>query len=219
MSQQTTSKLGLLFLALIALQVAACAPRVVRQPVTLDMAAPVGRIDGQQFTGVRYPFDISAAGTSWKVDTRYPKFLLQQGYMESGLQESQVFVFDPVTRSSVQVSLSPAGPHATFSQETMALLVSLATGSMEQELWDEYGKGNVAVTYGKTRPTHLEGVPYAARNEAHYEAKGATRENGWIYGFAEPFQIFVLYQLENPDDAAQRAALDRILSSFRYRGF
>jgi len=220
MSRQLTKRLVLLVLLVAALQVTACATRrPVRQPVTLDMSAPVGRIEGKQFTGVRYPFDISAEGTSWQIDTHYPKFLLEQGYEEEGLLQSQVFVFDPGTRSSLQVSLSPAGVYDTFSQKKMEFLVSIATGSMEPELEAEFGKGNFTMTNGQTHPAHLEGVPYAAGNETRYQAKGVSRENGWIYGFAEPFQIFVLYQLENPEDEAQRAALDRVLSSFRYRGF
>jgi hypothetical protein len=183
------------------------------------MTVPVGRVEGKQFTGIRYPFDISADGTAWEVATQYPKFLLEQGYEEPGLLESQVFAFNPATRSSLQVSLSPAGLHETFSQKKIEFLVSLATGSMGQELETEYGKDKFAMTHGETSPVQLDGVPYAARNYTRYKAGDVTRENGWIYGFAEPFQIFILYQLENPDDAADRAALEKILASFRYRGF
>ncbi len=219
MRQRAVRALGLSALLLLAVGLGACRPEPVRQPVTLDAAAPVGRVEGQRFTGIRYPFDLSAEGTAWRVDTHYPKFLLEQGYEEEGLLQSQVFAFNPATRSSLQVSLSPAGPYDTFSQKGMEFLVSLATGSMEQELEGEYGKDQFAATHGETQPAQLAGVPYAARNDTRYQAEGKSRENGWIYGFAEPFQIFVLYQLEDPDNAADRAAVDRIISSFRYRGF
>jgi len=218
MSQRVIQALGYLALVLAAIGVAACAAPPVRQPVTLDLAAPVGRVEGKRFTGIRLPFDISAEGTSWEVATEYPKFLLDQGYEEEGLLQSQVFVFDPGSRSSLQLSLSPAGPYDTFNQATMEFLASLGTGAMEQELESEHGQGKFSVTHGKTRPAQLQGVTYAARNETRYEAGGTASENGWIYGFAEPFQIFLLYQLQKPDAASERAALERILGSFRYRG-
>ena len=202
-------------LALAAL--AACAPPPLRTPVKLDPSAPIGRIEGKKFTGIRIPLEISAVD-GWEVSTTYPKFLLEQGYDKEGLEQSQVFLSNPKTQSSMQISFSPAGPNATFSQEGMEWLVSIMTGGMQSELESEYGKGNFKASHGKTQPYKLQGVQYAARNATAYEAKGEKRENGWIYGFSEPFQIFVLYQLTDPDNEEDRKAVESILSTFRYTG-
>ncbi len=204
------------FLTLVA--VAACTVAPVRRVATLDPSAPVGHVEGERFTGVRIPVTLSGAGTGWEVSTRYPPFLLEQGYEREGLEQSQVFVFNAATRSSLQVGLSPAGPYDTFSQEKIEWLTRLMGGSMADELDAEFGRGGYTLTLGETTPARLQGVPFAARSFARYEARGRTTENGWIYAFAEPFQIFLLYQLEDPDGGGDREALERILATFRYLG-
>jgi len=204
---------------LLAALAAGCAtPPPVRQVATLDPSLPTGRIEGERFTGGRIPLEISAAGTGWQLATEFPRFLLDQGYEEEGLRQSQVFLSNPVTLSSLQVSLSPAGAYDTFTQAGMEWLAELGAGGMEEELDAEFGKGGYTLTHGKSSAYRLAGVPYAARNFSVYEARGKRVENGWIYGFAEPFQVFVLYQLNDPDQGRDRQALEAILQTFRYTG-
>ncbi|GAB4260585.1 MAG: hypothetical protein Kow0092_09510 [Deferrisomatales bacterium] len=213
-----TSRSAPLLLASVAVALAAaCAPPPVRQVAVLDPSQPLGRVEGKRFVGTQVPVTVSAEGTPWLLSTSYPRFLLDQGYEEAGLRQSQIFAWNPATRSSLQISLSPAGPYDRFSQSSIEWLTSIAVGGMEAELDEAYGKGRYTVTHGTAQAFHLEGVPYAARNHSVYRSGQEARENGWIYAFAEPFQIFILYQLQDPEDEADRAALETILSSFRYR--
>jgi len=206
--------IGIVYLAGAILS---CADQPVRKVARLDPNVPVGRIEGGKFTGQRIPIEVSSADTGWEVSTEYPKFMLEQGYEEGGLSQTQVFLFNPKTRSSIQIELSPAGAHETFSQKRMeALTDMMGRGYMEGELDEEYGKGNYRVVHGNVTPYKLQGVPYAAKNFSRYEAKGDNRENGWIYAFAEPYQIFILYLIENPGQNQDAEAITKILSNFRY---
>lgn len=87
---------------------------------------------------------------------------------------------------------------------------------MISELQEEYGK-DLQVRLGKVAPIQLKGVPYAARLSAQYTAKGQPWERGWIYAFAEPFQIFIFYLLTGRTIDADREAIEQALSSFEYR--
>ncbi len=206
--------LWIVFLVLLLVP-AACGPKAVRRAAVLDSSVPVGTVEGDRFVGRRVPFSISTAGTGWKVATEAPAWLVEQGYEEEGLAQSQVFLFDPATRSSIQISLSPADAYSTFSQEGMEWLAGFVGGTMPGELDTEFGPGKYTLRQEPVTPARLEGVPYAARAAAAYEAGDVRRENGWIYGFAEPFQIFILYQL---NDRKDRGDVEAILATFRYEG-
>jgi hypothetical protein len=67
-----------------------CAGIPVREEVKVDQSLPVGEIEGNQFTGIRFPFKVSAPA-AWKVSTEYPKFMVDLGYDKEGLQQSQGF--------------------------------------------------------------------------------------------------------------------------------
>ncbi len=192
---------------------AGCAgPPVVRDAVKLDMKAPVGHIEGNHFTGIRYPFNVSAPG-SWKITTEYPKFMLDLGYEKEGLEESQLFLFNPETQSNVQIDFSPAGQHVTFDQKKIEWLTSAAEGSFREELEKELGKGAKA-TVSPAQPMTLKGVPYAAKSFATYDRKGVKTEQGWVYAFAEPFQIFILYMVLEKEGSNDHEAIKSILDSF-----
>ncbi|RPJ04373.1 MAG: hypothetical protein EHM36_10825 [Deltaproteobacteria bacterium] len=62
----------------------------------------------------------------------------------------------------------------------------------------------------------MKGVPLAAKKYATYTAKGVKREQGWIYGFSEPYQIFILYMIVDKDGkgAKDRQDIKTILDSF-----
>ncbi len=197
----------------VFLFLAGCAgPPVVRDEVKLDMKVPVGKIEGSQFTGIRYPFNVSAPA-HWKITTKYPKFMLDLGFEEGGLEESQVFLFNPATQSNVQIDFSPAGRHVTFDQKKIEWLTSAAEGSFREELEKELGKGTKATT-SATQPYPLKGVPYSAKSFATYDRKGVKTEQGWVYAFAEPFQIFILYMVLDKEGVNDHAAVKQILDSF-----
>jgi hypothetical protein len=44
--------------------------------------------------------------------------------------------------------------------------------------------------------------------------KGLKREQGWIYGFTEPYQIFILYMILEREGTSDREDLKKMLDSF-----
>lgn len=200
------------FIFLVVIFLSGCAGIPVREPVKEDFNLPVGKIEGNQFTGIRFPFNVSSP-SHWKIATEFPPFMIDLGYEKEGLGESEVFVYNPLTQSNIQFDLTPAGRYATFSQEKIEGLVTAATGGFKQELEEEHGKG-IEVTVGPTEPITLKGVQYAAKKYGTYTIKGLKREQGWIYAFSEPYQIFVLYMIVGEEGSRDREDLKKILDSF-----
>jgi hypothetical protein len=87
---------------------------------------------------------------------------------------------------------------------------------MQAELDKEFGKGAVKPNFSPTTPFSLKGVEYAAKKYATYTAKGQKREQGWIYGFTEPYQIFILYSIFEKSGANDREDIKKILDSFEF---
>ncbi len=189
-----------------------CAGVPVREAVKVDLSLPVGKIEESQFTGIRYPFNVSAP-PGWKVTTEIPTFMEELGYDKGGLEESQVFIFNPATQSNLQIDFTPAGRYSKFSQESIEWLTTVATGSFKEELEKDYGKG-VKAEIGSTTPFSLKGVPFAAKKYGTYTLKGVKREQGWIYGFSEPYQIFILYMILEKEGVDDHQDLKMILDSF-----
>jgi hypothetical protein len=189
-----------------------CAGIPVREAVKVDLSIPVGKIEGNQFTGLRYPFKVSAP-LSWKITTEIPTFMEEVGYEKPGMEESEVFVFNPLTQSNLQIDFVPAGRYTTFSQESIEWLTTAASGSLTDELKEDLGK-DLQVNVGPTERISLKGVPYAAKKYATYTVKGVKREQGWIYAFSEPYQIFILYMILEKDGTRDRQDMQAILDSF-----
>ena len=189
-----------------------CAGVPVRDEVKVNMKVPVGKIEGNQFTGLRYPFNVSAP-QGWQVTTKYPEFMLELGFEKGGLEASQAFVFNPATQSNIQIEFSPAGRHVTFGQEKIEWLTTIAGGSFEDEFRKDYGK-NVSFDLSATEPYPLKGVPFAAKRYTTYNVKGIKREHGWIYAFAEPYQIFVIYVVTDMGGLKDHQDMKAILDSF-----
>jgi hypothetical protein len=210
------SKKTILFgsILLILAFAAGCAGVPVRDAVKVDMKLPVGKIEGNQFTGIRYPFKV-AAPPGWQVTTQYPKFMIDLGYDKEGLEASEVFLFNPATQSNLQIDFEAAGRYSTFDQRSIEALTTAATGSFQEELEKDLGKGAKA-EIGPTEPVSLKGVPYAAKKYATYSAKGVNRNQGWIYAFAEPYQICILYLILEKEGTNDLEALKAILDSFEY---
>ena len=203
-----------LYLILLLLVFAVGCAIPVREAVKVDMKAPVGKIEGNQFTGIRYPFNV-AAPPGWQVTTQYPKFMIDLGYDKEGLEASAVFLFNPATQSNLQIDFEAADRYSTFSQKSIEGLTTAATGSFQEELEKDLGRGAKA-EIGPTEPVTLKGVPYAAKKYATYTAKGVKREQGWIYAFAEPYQIFILYLILDKEGKNDHEAFKAILDSFEY---
>lgn len=60
----------------------------------------------------------------------------------------------------------------------------------------------------------MKGVPYAAKKYATLTLKGVKQEQGWVYAFAEPYQIFILYMVLEKEGMNDRQGIKSILDSF-----
>jgi hypothetical protein len=199
----------LIFLFLLFLSGCASAP------IHDDLTLPPGKIEGNQFTGIRYPFRVSIP-SQWKMVTEFPDFLKGLGYDEPGASDkelTELYIFNPSTQSTVQIDFTPASRKVKFSQEKIERFTTAATGSFKEELEAEHGKG-IEAAIGPTEPITLKGVPFAAKKYATYAVKGAKREQGWIYGYTEPYQLFIFYVLLEKDERRDREDLKKILDSF-----
>jgi hypothetical protein len=195
-----------------------CAGIPVRPALKEDINTPPGKIEGNQFIGIRYPFKVSVP-PHWKVTIEFPDFLEELGYdrpFSTDKEQTEVYAYNPVTKSNINFDFTPAGRYATFNQEKIQLLTSMATESMKAELDKEFGKGVVKPDVSPTEPISLKGVQYAAKKYATYTAKGEKREQGWIYGFTEPYQIFIIYSIFERAGASDRQDLKKILDSFEF---
>jgi len=209
-------KKSFLLISLIFIFLVGCATTPpVREALKEDLKVPVGKIEGNQFTGIRYPFNVSVP-PHWKMSVEFPDFLKELGYDKPSpmdKEQTELYVYNPETKSSIQFDFTPAGRYATFNQEKIEWLVTAATGSLKEEIEKDYGKG-VKVEVGPTEPVSFKGVPFAAKKYATYTAKGLKREQGWIYGFTEPYQIFILYMILDKEGTNDRQDMRKILGSF-----
>ncbi len=205
---------GVLFV-LMVISLSSCAIPV-RQAYKVDGSLRIGTVQGDFFFGERFPFKIKIP-PGWQSDTKYPGFLLEQGYGREGLKETPFFLFNPRTKSSIQIDFSPAGMTVRFSQELMENLVQMSGKDFVSEVHEEHGK-KTSVQLSKITPVQLKGVPYAAGMSAQFTVQGEPREQGWIYAFAEPYQIFILYLITGENREADKEALKQTLSSFGYLG-
>jgi hypothetical protein len=209
-------KKSLLMVSFFTVLLVGCATTApVRPALKEDLSIPSGKIEGNQFIGIRYPFNVSAPA-GWKLTTEFPDFLEDLGYEKpspTDKEQTELYVFNPETKSNVQFDFTPANKYATFDQEKIEQLVTAATDSLKSEIEQDYGKG-VKVEVAPTERISLKGVPFAAKKYATYTAKGMKREQGWIYGFVEPYQIFILYVILEKEGTNDRQDIGKILDSF-----
>jgi hypothetical protein len=202
---------ALLFLLLVLL--VGCAGVSVHD----NLKIPAGRVAGDQFAGIRYPFRVSAP-PNWKMTTEFPDFLKGLGYEGPGPYDKEVtelYIFNPSTQSNIQIDFTPASPRARFSQESIEAITTMATGSLEGELEKDYGK-EVKVEIGPTIPFYLKGIQFAAKKYATYTLGGVKREQGWIYGFTDHDQMFILYMILEKEGSNDRQDMAKILDSFEF---
>ncbi len=188
----------------------------VRQEIKPNLSVPVGKIEGNQFAGIRYPFNVSAP-LGWKVSMIFPDFMLDLGYDKEGLESSQVFVFNPSSQSNIQIDFEPASAYFRASQQAIDTLTIMGAGALQSELENEYGRDyekKLQAEAGPLERLSLKGVPFAAKKYLAYTVKGVRREQGWIYAFAEPYQIFILYVIFDKEGSKDHQDLKAILDSF-----
>jgi hypothetical protein len=195
-----------------------CAGIPVRPALQENINVSPGKVEGNQFTGIRYSFNVSVP-PHWKLTTEFPDFLEKMGYdkpFSTDKEQTELYAYNPETRSNINFDFTPTGRYARFNQKKIELLTSSATESMKAELAKEYGQGRIQVEFGPTEAVSLKGVQYAAKKIATYTARGLKREQGWIYGFTEPYQIFIIYTILEREGTNDRQDLKKILDSFEF---
>ena len=207
------------FVVFMGLFLAGCAAGLqpVREGLQENLKVPAGTIEGNQFTGIRYPFKVSAP-SNWKMSTEFPAFLKSMGYDAPSAYDKEVtelYLFNPATQSNMQIDFTPADRYTVFSQPQIERLTDLGAGSFREELEEEHGK-DIEAQISPSEPVKLKGVQYAAKRSATYSVKGEERDQGWIYAFAEPYQIFILYQIINKPGSNDRQDVKAILDSFEF---
>ncbi len=195
-----------------------CAGIPVRPALQEDINTPSGKIEGNRYTGIRYPFNLSVP-PHWKMTIEFPDFLEALGYdrpFSTDKEQTELYAYNPETNSNINFDFTPAGRYATFNQKKIELLTAMATSSLKAELDKEFGKDVVKPDVYPAEPISLKGVQFAAKKYATYTVRGQKQEQGWIYGFTEPYQIFILYTIYEKEGASDRQDLKRILDSFEF---
>jgi len=195
-----------------------CAGIPVRPAMKEDIAAPAGKVEGDHFTGIRYTFNVTVP-SNWKLTTEFPDFLEELGYdkpFSTDKEQTELYAYNPETKSNINFDFTPAGRYARFNQKNIEILTNSATQSMVAELEKEFGKNAIKPEFSPTEPISLKGVQYAAKKYAIYTVKGVKREQGWIYGFTEPYQIFIIYSLFEKPGTNDRQDLKKIIDSFEF---
>ncbi|MGQ9695190.1 MAG: hypothetical protein ACUVWV_10645, partial [Thermodesulfobacteriota bacterium] len=189
-----------------------CAALPIREDIKVDLNLPVGKLEGSKFVGIRFPFIVETP-PDWKITTQIPDFMQSLGYEKPGLEESELFIFNPHSFSNLQIDFAPAGRYSKFDQKSIEWLTNAALGSLKQELEQEYGKG-IEIKEGPLEKPQLKGVQFAGQKYVTYNVKGNKREQGWVYGFSEPYQIFILYMILEKEGFNDRDQIKKILDSF-----
>jgi len=195
-----------------------CAGVPVRPALKEEIGVLPGKIDGNQFTGIRYPFKVSVL-PHWKMTTEFPDFMVELGYERpdpTDKEQTELYAYNPATKSNINFDFTPAGRYATFGQEKIEWMTTVATDSLKSELDKEFGQGAVKPDVAPTEPISLKGVQFAAKKYVTYTVKGQKREQGWIYGFTEPYQLFILYVILEIPGTSDREDLKKILDSFEF---
>ena len=205
-------KKNLLF-SIIFLLILGCAGIPVREEVRVDLTLPVGKIEGNTFLGIRYPFKVSLPSSDWKFSLEFPDFMEGLGFKKPGLEESGLFLINPATKSNIQIEMTPAGRRARFDQKLIETLTRSVAGGLVEELKMEQGR-DFPVEVGPTTPYALKGVPYAAHRSTRYKIEGKNAIHGWVYGFGEPYQIFIVYIVLEKEGFDDLKDIMKILDSF-----
>ena len=195
-----------------------CAGIPVRPALQENISVSSGKIEGTQFNGIRYRFNVSVP-PHWKLTTEFPDFLEEMGYdrpFSTDKEQTELYAYNPETKSNINFDFTPTGRYSRFTQKGIEGLTTSVTKNITSELETGRGKGVDNIEVGPTEPISLKGVRYAAKKYVTYIYKGVKREQGWIYGFTEPYQLFILYSILEIPGASDREDLNKILDTFEF---
>jgi hypothetical protein len=201
-----------IFLFLVGF-IGGCAGIPVREEVKEDRSLPAGKIEGGAFEGIRFPFKVSLPSSHWQFSTEIPDFMEGLGFKRPGLEESELFLINPVTKSNMQIDFTPAGRRARFSQRMIQALTATGAGGLVEELKMEHGR-DFPVEVNPVTPYSLKGVQYAAHRFVRYKLGESRVIHGWVYGFSEPYQLFIIYMVLEKEGFEDLRDIRKILDSF-----
>ncbi len=202
-----------LFISLVFLIIVGCAGIPVREEVKVDLSLPVGKIEANTFQGIRYPFKVSLPSSNWQFSLEIPDFMEGLGFKRPGLEESELFIINPATRSNIQIDFTPAGRTVRFNQKLIQTITATGAGGLVEELRMEHGR-DFPVEVSPVTPYSLKGVQYAAHRFVKYKLGETPVIHGWAYGFAEPYQIFIIYMVLEKEGFNDLTDIAKILESF-----
>src|SRR4030067_1995717 len=127
-------------LLVILLFLAGCAGIPVREEVRVDLSLPVGKIEGNTFEGIRFPFRVYLPSSNWKFSVEIPDFMEGLGFKRPGLEESELFIINPATKSNIQIDLTPAGRTVRFNKNLIQTLAGSVAGGLVEELKTDHGR-------------------------------------------------------------------------------
>ena len=200
-------------LLFIGFFIAGCAGLPVRDEIKVDLSLPVGKIEGNTFQGIRFPFRVSLPSSNWQFSLEIPDFMEGLGFKRPGLEEDQLFLINPATKSNIQFDLTPAGRRVRFNQKLIDMITATGAGGLVQELKMEHGRDFPVAVSGVT-PYTLKGVQYAAHRFVKYKLGESKVIHGWVYGFAEPYQLFIIYMVLEREGFDDLKGIMNILNSF-----
>lgn len=190
-----------------------CAGIPVRKEVKEDRSLPVGKIEGSAFEGIRFPFKVSLPSPQWKFSVEIPAFMEGLGFKKPGLEESELFLINPTTQSNIQIDLTPAGRRAKFNQRMIQGITATAYNGLVEELKMDHGR-DFRIEGGPPTPYPLKGVQYAAHQFVKYKVGETKTIHGWVYGFTEPYQLFIIYIVLEKEGFDDLKDIQKILDSF-----
>jgi len=190
-----------------------CAGIPVRREIKEDRSLPVGKIEGSAFKGIRYPFKISLPSSRWKFFVEIPDFMEDLGFKKAGLEESELFIINPMTKSNVQIDITPAGRRARFNQKVIQIITGTGARGLVEELKMAHGQ-DFQIEVSPTIPYKIKGVQYAAHKFVKYRLQETPVIHGWVYGFSEPYQIFIIYMILEKEGYDDERDILMILDSF-----
>lgn len=202
-----------LYVLFIFLFITGCAGIPVRKEVKENRSLPVGKIEGSAFEGIRFPFKVSLPSPQWKFSVEIPEFMEGLGFKKPGLEESELFLINPVTKSNIQIDLTPAGRRARFNQRVIQGITATAYNGLVEELKMDHGR-DFPIEGSPPTPYSLKGVQYAAHQFVKYKVGETKTIHGWVYGFTEPYQIFIIYMVFEKEGFDDLKDIMKILDSF-----
>jgi hypothetical protein len=135
------------------------------------------------------------------------------GFKKAGLEESELFIINPMTKSNVQIDITPAGRRARFNQKVIQIITGTGARGLVEELKMAHGQ-DFQIEVSPTIPYKIKGVQYAAHKFVKYRLQETPVIHGWVYGFSEPYQIFIIYMILEKEGYDDERDILMILDSF-----